>query len=153
VAMQEGHTPMEERPCFRAGVESLLELFTSLIPHPTHKSKRNRFMGEVGGKGIKPHKADQRESMPWNFLWMVEQGRSAPIGAAPHPPTHPQPLQPPSHTSHFKLCGRLWGCAGHHQASPSGCGGLDPPALFPLHRGKVDGGWAPAQDLRGGGGG
>ena len=101
--MQEGHTPMEERPCFRAGVESLLELFTSLIPHPTHKSKRNRFMGEVGGKGIKPHKADQRESMPWNFLWMVEQGRSAPIGAAPHPP-HTYNHCNPHLTPHTSSC-------------------------------------------------
>ena len=114
--VQEGHTPMEERPCFRAGVDSLLELFEELIPNPTHKAKRNRFMGKVGGKGIKPHKGDMRETMPWWHLWMVAEGKSSPIGAAPHltphshctsQPLHPTTKQPP-HPCTSHLCVRLW---------------------------------------------
>ena len=71
---------MEERPCFVAGVRSLLELFDELIPHPTHKAKRNPFMGKVGGQGLKPAKCDTRESMPWQFLQRVSEGKSAPVG-------------------------------------------------------------------------
>ena len=71
---------MEERPSFVDGVMSLLELFKELIPHPTHLQMRNKFMGKVGGRGIKPHRGDERLTMPWHFLQRVDQGRSAPVG-------------------------------------------------------------------------
>ena len=97
LTLQEIATPIEERPSFMAGVcmpcshidsytygytgvTSLLNLFNQLVPAPLLPNSRNAFMGRVGGLGLKPHKCDERLSLPWQFLADVERGRSGPIG-------------------------------------------------------------------------
>ena len=80
LTLQEISTPLEERPSFMAGVNSLLELLHQLIPDPTLSNPRNAFMGKVGGRGLKPHKCDERLSMPWTHLEDVHLGRSGPVG-------------------------------------------------------------------------
>ena len=80
LTMQEIATPLEERPSFVAGVRELLELFNLLIPQPLFSNERNPFMGDVGGRGLKPENCDMRDSLPWKFIQDVHLGRCGPKG-------------------------------------------------------------------------